>query len=78
MSFEGKVALVAGAGGGMGLQIASNLIGEGAHVTLVDLKDQPDGIPDGPGTASYLQGDVTDEAFVARAVAETVDGPWSA
>ncbi len=72
MSFKGKVALVAGAGGGMGLKIASDLIGEGAHVTLADLKDQPSDIPDGPGTARYLQGDVTDETFVARAVAETV------
>jgi NAD(P)-dependent dehydrogenase (short-subunit alcohol dehydrogenase family) len=72
MSFSGKVALVAGAGGGMGLQIARDLIGEGAHVTLVDLKDAPSDIPSGPGSSRYLQGDVTNEDFVAQAVAETI------
>jgi 3-oxoacyl-[acyl-carrier protein] reductase len=72
MSFSGKVALVAGAGGGMGLQIAWDLVSAGAHVTMLDLKDEPDGLPTGSGTHRYMQGDVTDEAFVKRAVAETV------
>jgi 3-oxoacyl-[acyl-carrier protein] reductase len=72
MSFEGKVALVAGSGGGMGLQIASDLIEAGAHVTMLDLKDKPDGIPSGPGSSRYVQGDVTDEDVVKGAVAETV------
>jgi len=72
MSFKGKVALVAGSGGGMGLQIASDLIAAGAHVTMLDVKDKPEGIPSGPGSHTYLQGDVTDEAFVKNAVAETV------
>jgi 3-oxoacyl-[acyl-carrier protein] reductase len=56
----------------MGLQIARDLIGEGAHVTLVDLKDAPSDIPSGPGSSRYLQGDVTNEDFVAQAVADTV------
>ncbi|MEM7124614.1 MAG: SDR family oxidoreductase [Pseudomonadota bacterium] len=73
MSFEGKVALVAGAGGGMGLAIASDLIREGAHVTMVDLKDEPNDVPDGPGTALYLQGDVTDETFVKSVIDQTVE-----
>ena len=72
MSFEGKVAVVAGAGGGMGLQIASDLISSGAHVTMLDLKDAPSGVPSGPGNSHYMQGDVTDEAFVKQAVSETV------
>ena len=72
MSFEGKVALVAGAGGGMGSKIACDLIGDGAHVTMVDLKNAPSDIPSGPGASRYLQGDVTDEDFVAHAVAQTV------
>jgi NAD(P)-dependent dehydrogenase (short-subunit alcohol dehydrogenase family) len=72
MSFAGKVAMVAGAGGGMGLNIANDLIAAGAHVALTDLKPEPDGITGGPGSAAYHQGDVTDEGFVAGVVAATV------
>jgi len=76
MSFSGKVAIVAGAGGGMGLNIANDLIGAGAQVALVDLKERPGDIATGPGpgagAGTYHQGDVTDEAFVKRVVAETV------
>ncbi len=72
MSFAGKVAIVAGAGGGMGLNIANDLIAAGAHVALADLKPEPDAIAGGPGGAAYHQGDVTDEDFVAGVVAATV------
>lgn len=72
MSFRGKVAIVAGAGGGMGLQIACDLVREGANVSLVDVKDKPAGIPDGPGKHLYFKGDVTQEPFVQKAVADTV------
>lgn len=68
MSFTGKVALVAGAGGGMGLNIASDLIAEGAAVTMLDVKPAPEIA----GRHLYLQGDVTDEAFVRDGVAKTV------
>jgi 3-oxoacyl-[acyl-carrier protein] reductase len=68
MSFAGKAAVVAGAGGGMGLNIANDLIAEGAHVALVDVKPRPDGIRSGPGKSQYHQGDVTDEAFVKKAI----------
>ena len=71
MGFEGKVAIVAGAGGGMGLQIASDLVREGARVGMLDVKDEPAGMPDGPGGHRYFRGDVTDEDFVKRAIAET-------
>ena len=72
MSFDGKVAIVAGAGGGMGLNIANDLIAAGAHVALTDIKPEPDGIAKGPGGATYHQGDVTDEGFVAGVVGATV------
>ncbi len=72
MSFSGKVAIVAGAGGGMGLNIANDLIAAGAKVTLVDLKDRPGGIASGPGESVYHQGDATDEAFISQVVAKTV------
>jgi len=72
MSFKGKVAIVAGAGGGMGLQIASDLIREGAQVGLLDIKDEPAGVPGGPGGHRFFKGDVTEEAFVRQAIEETV------
>ncbi len=71
MSFEGQSAAVTGAGGGMGLNIARDLLAAGANVTCLDLKAQPDGLDGGPGHALYLQGDLTDEAFVADAFART-------
>ena len=72
MSFEGKIAFVAGAGGGMGLNIASDLIAAGAGVALADIKDEPAGIAEGPGRHHYHQGDLSDEAFVKTAIGETV------
>jgi len=75
MSFEGKSAVVTGAGGGMGLNIVRDLLAAGANVTGVDLKDRPaefgGGLDEGSGKALYLQGDITDEAFVAEVFAKT-------
>lgn len=72
MSFRGKVALIAGAGGGMGLKIAERLAQEGAHVSLLDQKPAPSALPSGPGTSKYFRGDATDESFVHQAIEETV------
>lgn len=72
MSFSGRVAIVAGAGGGMGLNVANDLIAAGAKAALADLKERPEAIATGPGQGTYHQGDVTDEAFVKRVVADTV------
>lgn len=69
MSFAGKSALVTGAGGGMGLAIAEALLAEGAHVALVDVKPPQKSLL--PGRTLYLQGDVSDETFVAGAFART-------
>jgi NAD(P)-dependent dehydrogenase (short-subunit alcohol dehydrogenase family) len=62
--FSGKSALVTGAAGGMGLQIARDLAAAGCRVTGVDLQPRPDGL------AHYVQGDVADETAVARAASE--------
>jgi NAD(P)-dependent dehydrogenase (short-subunit alcohol dehydrogenase family) len=70
MSFKGKVAIVAGAGGGMGLQIAADLVREGANVGLIDIKAKP-AVPDGPGQHRYFQGDVTKEEFVRKSIDDT-------
>ena len=72
MSFNGKVAFVAGAGGGMGLNIANALIAEGAHVALADVKPKPGDIRDGPGRHVYHEGDLSHDAFVKRAIEATV------
>ncbi len=69
MSFIDKVALVAGAGGGMGLNIANELLAAGAHVVMVDIKPRPADIESGGGRASYVCGDVTDESLVEDSVA---------
>lgn len=72
MEFSGKVALVAGAGGGMGLNIANDLIAAGARVSMVDIKPRPGEVAEGPGESCYFEGDVTDDTFVKESVAATV------
>ncbi|MEE8171412.1 MAG: SDR family oxidoreductase, partial [Alphaproteobacteria bacterium] len=63
--FSGKSAFVTGAGGGMGLAVATGLLRAGAEVTLFDLKPAPDGLP---AAATYTQGDVSDDDAVAAAI----------
>ena len=71
MSFSDRVAVVTGAGGGMGLNIARDLLAAGAYVTLIDQKAAPGEIDDLGPRALYLQGDVTDEAFVGEAMSRS-------
>lgn len=68
-AFAGRTAIVAGGGGGMGLAIANALVAAGAHVAVLDLKDRPADLATGPGTATYTQGDATDETVVRVVVA---------
>jgi NAD(P)-dependent dehydrogenase (short-subunit alcohol dehydrogenase family) len=65
--FDGRTALVTGAGGGMGLQIARELAAAGAAVTGIDLKDPPDGFP-----GIYARGDITDWLFLEATIGEMV------
>ena len=73
MSFEGKAALVAGAGGGMGLNIANDLISAGANVCLADIKPPPAAGREGPGESFYCQGDLSVENFVVSAIDQTIE-----
>jgi NAD(P)-dependent dehydrogenase (short-subunit alcohol dehydrogenase family) len=66
--FAGRTAVVTGAGGGMGLQIARDLLAAGARVAGIDVKACPAGLDD----ALYAQGDVSDDAFVRAAIARAV------
>ena len=62
-AFEGKVAVVTGAAGGMGYETAAMLVAEGARVVMIDVKE-PETLPEGPGRAQFEKGDVTDWPFI--------------
>ncbi len=61
--FSGRVAVVTGAGGGMGKAIAETILAAGGSVAMIDLKDEPADLPGDPAHRLYAQGDLTDEAF---------------
>jgi NAD(P)-dependent dehydrogenase (short-subunit alcohol dehydrogenase family) len=73
----GRVALVTGAGNGIGRATARALAGRGASVVIADI-DEPAAaetaaLIDAPGRTATVVGDVTDEAAVARMVAVAVE-----
>lgn len=72
-NFSGKVAFVTGAGGGMGFQIASDLINAGASVLMFDIKPEPEDIPGNSAQSHYVRADLTDEPAVAAAVEKAVE-----
>jgi len=67
-TFENKIALVAGAAGGMGRQIALDLLDAGACVVGADMQAEPDQFRGRCGKWSYVQGDLATAAAVKRAV----------
>jgi NAD(P)-dependent dehydrogenase (short-subunit alcohol dehydrogenase family) len=66
--FAGKTAVVTGAGGGMGLQIARDLAAAGARVAGIDVKSCPAELD----ASLYAQGNVSDDNFVGRAIGNAV------
>jgi NAD(P)-dependent dehydrogenase (short-subunit alcohol dehydrogenase family) len=74
---QDKVALISGAGTGIGAATAARFAAEGATVMLCGRREAPlravaEEIRSRGGQAAWIQADVTDEADVERAVAETV------
>jgi NAD(P)-dependent dehydrogenase (short-subunit alcohol dehydrogenase family) len=75
---EGKVAIVTGAGRGLGRSIAELLADEGAAVAVVDVQDDlghsvTEGIEAGGGRATFRHLDVSSEGDWADAVASIGD-----
>lgn len=75
---QGKVALITGAGAGIGRAAALRFAEEGAAVVLAELAPDPgreaeQAVCDAGGSALFVETDVTDEASVVRAVEATIE-----
>lgn len=71
----GKVALITGAGGGMGRVAALRFASEGAAIAVVDVDEHPEVVEEisaAGGTAISVAADVRDSAAVTAAVERTV------
>ena len=69
---DGKTAIVTGAAGGIGLEIAARLAAEGVRVCIADVVDDVGTTAASlPGEALAFKGDLSDEHVVAELVATT-------
>lgn len=75
MKLEGKVAIITGAGSGMGAEEAKLFAAEGAKVVITDINgDACKAVADEIGDAAIaIEHDVADEAGWAQVVAKTID-----
>jgi len=66
--FSGCVALITGAGGGMGLAIAEIILRAGGSVICIDLKPMPDSLAAHEDRVHFAVGDLREEHFVQDTV----------
>jgi NAD(P)-dependent dehydrogenase (short-subunit alcohol dehydrogenase family) len=66
MTFHGRNAIVTGAGGGIGLRTAADLVAAGATVTAMDTKPRPTELDE--DACAYERLDVTDRDAVQAAI----------
>ncbi|MFS8616841.1 MAG: SDR family oxidoreductase [Solitalea sp.] len=76
--FQGKTAIVTGAGQGIGFEIGRLLALQGANVVLNDIDPElaaraAEAINEEQGTCVALPGDVSDIGFISRLTTETVN-----
>ncbi|WP_142828416.1 SDR family NAD(P)-dependent oxidoreductase [Planococcus soli] len=75
MNLDNKVAIVTGAGGGMGKVVVEQFLAQGAKVAGIDI--QVDGLAEletqYPGQLLVIEGNLTDEQSVENAVKKTAD-----
>lgn len=67
--FNGKIAVITGAGGGMGLALATAMLTAGASILLLDVKSRPQEFENFGERALYIQTDLTDFGAVQAAFA---------
>lgn len=66
--FKDKVAIVTGAGGGIGLSIAIELLRQGAYVAMIDLKEEPPIESDFKARATYYRVDLVENEKVGKSI----------
>lgn len=70
MDFTGRAAIVTGAGSGIGLSIARDLLAKGAQVAMLYRNAKPESWPGPAENRLLLQGDLADAGFIEGAVEE--------